>query len=150
MPFCPFINICLQFEYETRRSQAAVAQPQRSAEQQPPALQSARVTPQPASTTPVRQHRLQSPIPVDKARAPTPDPFEQSPIEDVEEDLEAAHSTASRNVLRGYHIDEESTVSKSLGKSDWKASGRSSAHGTASSEDEDGIESQLFPGSDLF
>jgi len=139
------------FEYETRRSQQTEPESQRPATQQPQTRQSPRVAaPQPDSTTPIRQHRLQSPIVVNQVRIPTPDPFEQSPVEDVEEGVEATRFDTSTTSLHGYRIEDESTTAKSLEKSNLNSSERSTRHDNANSDDEDGEESQLFPGSDLF
>jgi len=81
---------------------------------------------------------------------PTPDPFEQSPIDDIEPDLEAVYPAASTTSIRGYHISPGSIASQSSEKSDPKVSGRSGVGDRTVSDADGGEESQLFPGSDLF
>lgn len=112
------------------------------------------------TTTPVRQHRLQSPLAVNTTqRVSTPDPFEQSPIDDDDVDLEAAHPVASTTSLRGYHIKSASNsdidASRSgdvgaLGVSRSGALSMGASRSAAIEEEEEMEESQLFPGSDLF
>jgi len=132
------------FEYETRRNQQAPAKQQQQIHTEPQARQASRQGPsQPApTTTPVRTHRLQSPLAINPVpRMPTPDPFEQSPIDEVEDDLEAGHPTASTTSLRGYHM-------RSSSSSVAKSGVIPEELGAADAEDME--ESQLFPGSDLF
>ena len=130
--------------------------------------------------TPVRQHRLQSPI-TERERAPTPDPFADSPL-DEEDDAEIGLGGPLRpkarppapppplpstlpvtpptksvtNVQRGYDLDDDDTSSQLPGgTSVTRSVGRSSVGMVksdlkGSKRDDDIEESQLFPGSDLF
>ena len=91
--------MCVQFEYETKKPQSQPAhpvpgpsglqqtRPQISPSQIPGVGRIPSVTPGATGTTPVRQHRLQPPIVTERGRAPTPDPFANSPLDD-EDDAE--------------------------------------------------------------
>jgi len=88
-----------QFEYETKKPQSQPVhpppgpsglqqtRPQISPSQIPSTGRIPSATPGATGTTPVRQHRLQTPIVTERERAPTPDPFANSPLDD-EDDAE--------------------------------------------------------------
>ena len=89
----------MQFEYENKKPQSQPAhplpgpsglqqtRPQISPSQLPATGRIPSVTPGASGTTPIRQHRLQTPIVTERERAPTPDPFASSPLDD-EDDAE--------------------------------------------------------------
>ena len=125
----------------------------------------------------MRQHRLQSQIFTEGERAPTPDPFANSPLDD-EDDAEMGlggllrprvkspapspplpssrpitSPTRSRtDVERVYDLDDDDTSSQLPGGMSVNRSvGKSSVViGKSDVGDDDIEESQLFPGSDLF
>ena len=126
----------------------------------------------------MRQHRLQSPIVPERERAPTPDPFANSPVDD-EDDTELGgplrpqvkspapppplpssrsitFSTKSRtSVQTGYDLDDDTSSQLpgevSMSRSVGKLGvGISQSDVRGSRRDDDIEESQLFPGSDLF
>ncbi|KAF9642536.1 hypothetical protein BDM02DRAFT_2063047 [Thelephora ganbajun] len=163
------------FEYETKKPQQQPARPVPG----PSGLQQTRPKVSPSQlpatgTTPIRQHRLQSPLVTERERAPTPDPFANSPLDD-EDDAEiglggplqpqAVSSVpppplpssrlitspikSSTHVQRGYDLDDDDASSQFPGKTSMSRSvGKSDIMG--SKGDDDIEESQLFPGSDLF
>jgi len=174
------------FEYETKKPQQQPTRPvpgpsglqqtrpQVSPSQPPATGRTSSATPGATGTTPVRQHRLQSAIVTERERAPTPDPFANSPLDD-EEDAEdglggplrpqvkspvsppplpssrpITSPTRSRaDVQRGYDLGDDDTSSQfSGGMSTSRSVGGSGVRG--SRRDDDIEESQLFPGSDLF
>jgi len=116
----------------------------------------------------VRQHRLQPPIVAEQERAPTPDPFANSPLDD-EDDTELGLGGLLRsqpkpsvpplpssrpvisptNVQKGYDMDDDDASSQLPGGMSMSRSvGKSGVGGSRG--DDDIEESQLFPGSDLF
>ena len=180
---------CAQFENETKKppsrpvpgpSGLQQTRPQVSPSQLPATGRIPSVTPGAMGATPVRQHRLQSPIVTE--RAPTPDPFASSPLDD-EDDAETGlggplrplavsqvsppplpssrsitSPTKSRtDVQRGYDLDDNDASSQLPGGTSMNSSVGKSSVGMGKSDvrgsgrdDDDIEESQLFPGSDLF
>lgn len=124
----------------------------------------------------MRQHRLQPPI-TEQERAPTPDPFANSPLDDEDEaeiggllrpqvnspasppPLPSTRSVTSQmksstSVQKGYDLDDD-TDSQLLGGMSAARSVEKSGIGMGKSvggskRDDDFEESQLFPGSDIF
>ena len=182
----------MQFEYETKKPQSQPAHPvpgssglQQTRPQNPPsqlpvAGRIPSVTPGTTGTTPVRQHRLQTPIVTERERPLTPDPFASSPL-DEEDDAEiglggplrpqakpqvpppplpstrpvTSPASSSTNMQRGYDLDDDDVGSPFPGMSMSKSMGKSSvgmgkSGMRGSIRDDDIEESQLFPGSDLF
>ena len=126
----------------------------------------------------MRQHRLQAAAVTERERAPTPDPFANSPLDD-EDDPEIVLGgplrpqaksqvsppplpstrpimSPSTSVQRGYDLGDEDASSllpggTSINRSVGKSSvgmGKSDVRGSIREDDIE--ESQLFPGSDLF
>ena len=121
----------------------------------------------------MRQHRLQPPI-TEQERAPTPDPFASSPLDD-EDDVEiggplrpqvnppapppplpSIRSVANPNasVQKGYDLDDDTNSQLTGGVSMTTSLDKSSTgigkSVSGSRRDDEFEESQLFPGSDLF
>lgn len=147
------------FEYETRKRPAQQPQPTAGPSRQPPPTapsqhQQTLISPvprsppvQPTYHTPEYQQPRRTIKLTSPPREPTPDPFEDSPIDPYSEPSSPEmHNAAHSRAVVGIHQSRQEAESIHM-----SAYGRTShALPGSESEDDEGGDSQMFPGSDLF